>query len=316
MSNSILIHRLPTLGLTRVTGPDARDYLNRRLCQKITDIPVGEGRRAFLLDAVGKMQLDLEVYAQGPDLLLVAPPPGREEVLPQLERFVFSESCSFNDISESYAAFMIAGSHGHDLLGDLDLPVPRVHHIASADDVLVLGSDYALGQCLLLVPAASADDWTQRLIDAARIHGGRQITAEEFTELRILAGQPAWMTDIGPDDMPLDAPSLRHGVHFSKGCFPGQEALARVENLGHPAKCLIRLRSQAKPAGDQLELRDEDTDESVGRLTSWAPHSADHTIIGLALVKWSARDAGRRFNCGDVLFESTGPVPTTEAFGR
>jgi folate-binding protein YgfZ len=315
-AESTSVYPFATLGVTRVAGRDARDYLNRRLCQKIVDIPAGHGRRAFLLDAIGKMQLDLEVYAEEGGLLLLAPAAGRELVIGQLEKYVFTEDCTFEDVSDQYEAFAVMGPRGHELLGEVDVPVPTRHNVVHADGILACGSDYALGECLVLVPRIQLPMWTQCLEQAERASNASVLNREEFEALRIRGGFPAWLTDVTPDDMPLDAPSLRHGVHFNKGCFPGQEALARVENLGHPARCLVRLESRAMPRTGDRVLRDEDTDEEVGRITSIAHDTRHSAVVALGMVKWAAREAGRRFHCGEILFESLGSVHATEALGR
>ncbi len=102
---------------------------------------------------------------------------------------------------------------------------------------------------------------------------------------RIRRGDPRFGVDVGVDGLPAEA-GLEWTIDTTKGCFLGQESVARVRNLGHPPRILLRLRADdTVGAGAPVVSGDEE----VGRVTS-AVADPDGSEL-LALVRWEARDA-------------------------
>src|SRR5207237_9675744 len=136
-------------------------------------------------------------------------------------------------------------------------------------------------------PAEEAGRVRERLGDAFG-----PATDDEVDAWRIARGLPRFGVDAMDDDLPQEA-GLDHAVAFDKGCYLGQEAVAKVRNLGHPRRLVLHLAADgAVSPGDQVR---SDGSE-VGVVTSAAAHR-DGSVV-LARVRWEARDLPLRSACG------------------
>lgn len=256
--------------VVRATGAGHREYLNRRLSQKVVDLADGQMRRATLLGATGLMEGDFELLADGATTYLISPPkdsPAAVEHL--LSKFVFTEDATFQALSDSRLIWAADSSP--------DAPAPGTLQRTGSGSLL-WRSSYVPGGTCLLAPAPAAAEATPAATG----------TRDELHRLRIEAGIPWWGIDCDEKTNPLDA-HLQLAIHDNKGCYPGQEAIARIVNLGHPARQLVGLRFEAggAPAGTALQ---QDGRE-VGRVTSYTDSPA-FGPIALAMVGWNARAAG------------------------
>jgi folate-binding protein YgfZ len=259
---------LSFLAQIRVTGVDRADYLDRRLSQLVRDIAPGEHRAATLMDAVGKMEADLEVHARVEDFLLLAPPHGAGELAALLDRFVFSEDCRFADERGSHVILALVGAQAHAVEGGLP-------------------SRYVPGGVLFRVPAAEGEVLFEHLLARA----ARPVGWTAFNAWRIRHACPWWGIELDRETIPLEA-DLDEALHFDKGCYPGQETIARITNLGHPARKLVVLDGALDApheAGREL-LSPEG--KRAGALASAALLPDAGVVRALAMVKWPHRTAG------------------------
>jgi folate-binding protein YgfZ len=142
----------------------------------------------------------------------------------------------------------------------------------------------------------------ERLLEIGLPGGLRAIGWHAYNMARIEAGTPIFLTDFGPGTLPHETGRrvLDQAVSFSKGCYPGQEVVARMQNLGHPKQVLtgIRIERDAVPMTGAFVLdRDADDAETIGAITSAAPCPMLGNIAGgFAMMQWS------KANVGDVVF--------------
>jgi aminomethyltransferase len=280
----VLRHRPP--GLICAEGKDRLDLLNRMSTNELASLPDGKQRATVLTNPVGQTIDKLQVLAV-PDKLILITNHGKDQaVLGWLNGYIFFQDDVRLSLFEAGwthwglygpSAAAQAGDflESHMLLADGELKTIEAGYAWSAEARLGPGVE------LLLDPDGTAraeDAWPDRHADS--------VDGLVFDVLRIERGVPAAGREILEDTIPLEA-DLWDAVSFTKGCYIGQEIIARLESRGRLAKRLsgVRLDSEAAPPLDLLQAG-----HRVGRLTS-VGHSPELGWIGLALAKPSALEA-------------------------
>jgi folate-binding protein YgfZ len=286
--------------LTKVTasGADHLEYLNRRLSQRVIEMAVGEGLHATQLNAEGRMEAELELFRTGEaESLLVAPPAVGGEYLQLLaDKYVFSEDAKFADATSAWAAFGIVGPRAEALLEQSGVSPLDPNRAIVSIPLPGGGAGYLLrtrflnhGYALLL-PVAAAEAIWRKLQEVVEKSGGRRLGFLAFDTIRVEAGIPWWGIDLNERSIPLEA-DLMSAVHTNKGCYPGQETIAKILNLGHPARKLVGIvwDREDPPAADSALLVDG---KEAGRLSSSTYSPVLQKAIGLAMVRWPHRNVG------------------------
>jgi folate-binding protein YgfZ len=280
---------VPGVACVRVAGRDARDYLHRRLTASIRGLAPAHGIRAGLLTGEGRMLADLLVLCVGSDeFFLLAPPACAPSLAAQVERYVIREDCTIEDMSKAVTVLSVDGPSSAGCFPGLVLDAVGQHvPLPAHPEALVVRSD-SLGIMgySILVPATEAAAVWESL---RKVTGGLcGLSAREA--VRVESGVPLFGADMDETTIPLEA-GLVAIIDFNKGCFPGQEIVARINNLGHPAKVMVGLRLE----GDVPPVAGAEVSAGevvVGRVTSsvWSP--ALSGPAALTTVKWAYREPG------------------------
>jgi tRNA-modifying protein YgfZ len=235
-----------------VNGPEAGAYLNRMVSNDVENLAVGDACEALLLTAKARIVAPMVVWRRGDDdFLLLTEPESGERLERELKRARFAAKCEI---------------------------APEEH-----DSVLVLGGDQPVSNHRNAVANADYGVPAVELLDADPPPGAEEIRAEELERLRILAGTPRLGRELDERVLPAEAGLEHRAISFTKGCYPGQEPVARLHFRGHPNRSL-RLVSL-----DDGELPEYDAElvldgKSVGRITSAAP-DPQRGIVALAYVR-------------------------------
>ena len=241
-------------GFVRVSGPDAADFLQRMLSNDVVALRVGDACEAMLLTPKARVIALLRVLRRrDEDFLLLTEPELRETVRSQLLRARFSAKAEIEP--EEHESFV--------LLGDVARGMPI--------------ADYG-------VPASE-------VLDEAPPAGARAAAEEELERLRILAGTPRHGREIDDRVLPAEAGLVERAVSLTKGCYPGQEPIARLHYRGHANRELrvLEIEGGAVPPYDAELTLDGKT---VGRVTS-AARDGDGRVVALGYVrKHVPADAG------------------------
>ncbi len=126
---------------------------------------------------------------------------------------------------------------------------------------------------------------------------GRPVGWSAYNTARVEAGVPVFHIDFGPTNLPAEAGVVDEAVSFTKGCFPGQEAVARMRNLGHPKKLLVGLRlpGEAIPVAGTQAFDPGDGATVVGAVTSSAVSPLRGSKgVAIAMVRWGKHEPGGR----------------------
>jgi len=271
-----------------IQGPDRLSWLNSLTSQALTGLRPGESSETLLLDVTGRVEHAVRLVDDGETLWLLVDRPEAEGLLGWLESMRFMLRVELADRTADLATI--------GTLGDPPLPlaapnaVPLVWHDPWRA-VTPGGHQYAHGEH----PGAGWS-WSERLVprDAlpsivARVRSGELSVAGTLAAdaLRIAAWRPRFSTEVDERTIPHELDWLRTAVHLSKGCYRGQETVAKVHNLGHPPRRLVMLHLDGSegvlPASGAVVSA---ADREVGAVTSSAVHY-ELGPIALAVVKRS-----------------------------
>jgi len=277
-------------GLLVVSGPDAADYLQGQLTNDIEALEPGDAADAALLDRKGHMQAEIRVLRPGsePDLLLDLEPAGLEAARRHLQMYKIGREVEVSDESEQHSLISLIGPRAVEIAGTAVLSESdcETTKIGGAQCVAV-GSTEGID---LILSAANAEPVREALLAA----GAVEVSPAAAEIVRIEAGRPRFGAEMGTETMPAEAGIVERTVSFTKGCYIGQETVARLHYKGKPNRHLrgLRLSAAAQP-GAVLQLGEKE----VGRLGS-AAISPALGPIGLAILRREA-EPGAELSVGE-----------------
>jgi folate-binding protein YgfZ len=257
-----------------VSGADARAWLDDLVTADLSGLSEGYARHALLLSPTGGVRASFTVSVPDGTILLIQDPMQPTSVQDLLERYVLSSDVILEDRTSALAVFAFPGrTQGPSLPGTAQ------------------STPSCVGKGVDIVATAESYDALLRSLSERFVHAGN----EELEAWRIEAGIPRFGVDALEGDLPQEA-GLSAAVSREKGCFPGQEAVAKVDTLGHPRRVVLALEAEgAASPGDPVMLDGSE----VGEITS-ATVSGDRTLL-LARLRWEARDAELQTELGAKL---------------
>ncbi len=264
----------PGRAVLELTGAEAAEFLQGQISNDVEALEPGQGCYATLLDHKGKLRTDLRVSRLATDRLLVdAEPIGLRPLAHNFEMYSLGRDVKSTDVSDERVVLSLIGPRSHELLAD---PPGRDEHACNeADGVVQVTTD--LGVDLIAYPERAAE--LRASLDAP---DADEPAAEV---LRVERGRPRLGLDMDASTMPQEAGINDRAVSFTKGCYVGQETVARLHYKGKPNRHLRGLRLTGPAAhGDPISLGDK----QVGSVGSVA-ESPVYGQIALALVR---REAG------------------------
>jgi folate-binding protein YgfZ len=273
-------------GKLALTGPDAVEFLNGQVTNELLGLSPGEGCYAAFLTHKGKMLGDLRVLSVGEDaqspteLLLDTERVALQALFDMILRFKVGYRLDLHKRTLQRGLLSLIGPGADSVAGTTGLP-GREHANAPVDiaGTAVLAVRTDVGVDLL----CDADD-SESLLAALRERGGAPVCEEAAECMRIERGRPRYGIDLDDTVIPQEADLNERAVSFTKGCYVGQETVARLYYKGKPNRHLRGLRLSA-PAqtGDELRLGER----ALGRVGSFAS-SPRLGPIALALVRREA----------------------------
>ena len=259
-------------GKLRLTGAEAAEFLQGQVTNDVETLAPGTGCYAALLSHKGKVQLDMRVL-RGDDWIWIDTEPGHEGLMERTVRtFGIGRDVRAEDVTGSHAILSLLGPGARGVL-DAE-PPPDEYAFVHGEHGLYVSTDLGVD---VICPAAEAD--------AVRVAlGVDRVSAEAAECLRVESGRPRFGVDFDSDTIPEEAGLNERAVSFTKGCYVGQETVARLHYKGKPNRHLRGLRlSEPVPSGTELRLGER----VVGRVGSVAD-SPVHGPIALAVVRREA----------------------------
>jgi tRNA-modifying protein YgfZ len=278
------VRRLPDQVL-RVSGDDARSWLNGQITNDVALPAPGAAVYALVVSLKGRVVTDLFVLDRDDTLDLVLPAGQRQRVAEYLDGFIIMEDVELTPVDD-VAIVSVQGPRASEV---------RPEDLAAASFPCVrLDTD----GCDWIVPAVDAERAFVALVAGAKAVGGGMASDHAWELARIRAGVPALGQDFGEDTYPQEAGLKERAVSFGKGCYQGQEAVVMLEHRGKPPKKLVRLAvSAAAPPAPGTPLSDGDGRE-VGRITSAAADPEAQRSLALGYLKRDHACVGERYVAG------------------
>jgi tRNA-modifying protein YgfZ len=290
-------------GKLALTGLQAAEFLNGQVTNDVLALAPGEGCYAAFLTHKGKMLGDLRVLAvaehtQAPagELLLDTERGCLQALFDMITRFKVGYDVQLHKRTLQLSLLSLAGPGARELLMGIDgvraIPAREHDHLAAriaGAPVRLIATALPSGVDVLMDASA------HEAVLAALVRAGAQPVPEEVAEIvRVECGRPRYGVDLDDGVIPQEAGLNERAVSFTKGCYVGQETVARLHYRGKPNRHLRGLRlSKAVPDASELVLGDR----AVGLLTS-SVLSPVHGPIGLALLRREA-EPGTSVEAGD-----------------
>jgi folate-binding protein YgfZ len=262
-------------GKLRLTGPQRAWFLHQILTQAFEDIAPGEARDAAMITAHGRMVGFLETVATDDAILAHFEPELASTFPSEISRYVFATEVEIVDVTAEMGLLLLVGDDWRDVARRV-VPdgIPHETRSVGGDAGYVWLSPSAIGDATAALESA----------------GWRLATEEELELRRIDAGVARWGRDMDSKSFPQEAGIDEWAVHYDKGCYVGQEAMAKIHFRGKVNRRLRRVSAESS-----LQVGSEVTidGQKVGMVTS----AADHR--GLALLRHDV-EPGSRAQAGDV----------------
>ena len=278
-----------------VRGADAAEYLQSQLTNDIEALRPGEGCYAALLDRKGHVQADMRVLRlEGGDaeVWLDLEPEAGEAALRHLRTYSVGRELEIEDVSDRWAITTVIGPRAAEVAGFEGLAPEHAQRFRDWDGVEVLA--VATDSGLDLITRAEGAAPLRKLLGSA---GAVEVSEEAAEIVRLESGRPRFGAEISSASMPAEVGIVERAVDFEKGCYIGQEPVARLHYRGKPNRMLRGLRlSGSARRGDPLTLGERE----VGTIGT-ACLSPAHGPIALAVVRREAQP-------GDTLRVGDGTV--------
>ena len=251
----------------RVGGVDRASWLHALLSQNIQGQPVGASVEALLLDPQGHVEQDIHLVIADDAIWLWVGAERGQALVAWLQRMVFRSKVEIDDVSNRYAIVATIGS---------PLATAELHWNDPWPATAAGGFRYASAEAT----AHAAADWNY-FENLVAIGATDAVFADlepagtsALDALRIAAHRPA-EPELDDRTLPHELDLLATAVHLSKGCYRGQETVAKVHNLGHPPRRLVLLHldgsgHELPTVGDEVRL--VGAEAARGRITSTATH--------------------------------------------
>jgi len=241
-------------GKLRVGGKNAVQFLNGLVSNDVKSLAPGDGALAAFPTLQGKLAALCRIYNTGEDLLLELDAINREKIFKNLSRFVPAGEFFVTDASDRLALISLQGPRAAALLEALTGQAAgegefKISTREIAGTKLLAASHRRCGEVGhdLFVEADAAAEVKRAILDRGKEFGARAVGEAAFEVARIEAGVPREGVDAGEEYIILES-ELEQAVSYTKGCYLGQEVIARIHWRGQPAKRLRGLLVEM-PAG-------------------------------------------------------------------
>lgn len=280
----------------RVTGADRIAFLHRMVTCDVKALAPGGAATGLFLTAKGRVVSEFLLAVLPDRVEMLAPAAARPGLRDGLARFVVADDALLEDRGGAAGLIALVGPRAAAaaarLLGG---PLPAIPDPGAAE-VRAAGGPALLLRCRraglpsveLLADAAALPALLAAVGEAARSEGGGPVGESELEVLRIENGVPRLGAEFGAETLPQEA-GLESSVSFTKGCFLGQEPVARLQTQGHTNRGLAGLLPESLPAPGDAVLA---AGKEIGRVTSAVASPTLGRPIALALLRHEASAPG------------------------
>jgi aminomethyltransferase len=274
-----------TWGRLKFTGKSRVEFLHRMSTNDLLRLTSGQGAGTVFITPLARVIDRTIVYVRADDVLMLTSRGNQPRVAQWLRKYIFfNDDVQIKDVTDETGMISIYGATVNQVIAHLtgeDLTALPLHHwrdarIAGVEAMIARADPIAGGGFHLIIDRAAQTQLWQPLLDNRVV----PLSEETYQVLRIEAGQPEFRRELGDDYIPLEA-NLWNDVSFKKGCYTGQEIIARMESRQKLAKRLVGLRFAERVTLPAALWSD---DHEAGVVTSVA-HSPALGWIGLGYLR-------------------------------
>jgi folate-binding protein YgfZ len=272
----------------QLIGPDAKSFLNSFCTNNIASLEAGCGCEAFVTNVKGRVLNHVAVFVTDRDLWLETGPCDEDALVAHFDRYVIREKVEFLRHTKDLGELLLAGPCSarllHDVLGLTGELGLWQHGLGQwADEAVVVrrcGIVLQPGYLVSAIRSFLPQLW-QAFVQAGAVAAGAQV----FHACRIQAGYPLYGVDLTVDNFAQEAGRTTEAISFTKGCYLGQEPIARLDALGHVNRllCSLDIASESPPEPGARVVNDQG--ETVGTVTSAARLMGSQRSVALALLR-------------------------------
>ena len=275
----------------QVSGPGRAKFLHNLITQDVNHLKPGEGREAFVTSPQGKILGYISILVFDDRIMVRTEPESASLILPHLQKYGVFDEVTIEDVSPRSFEYHIAGPHTGQVLrragGEPPAPGDLGHHLSLLGGVgvrVVREHLVGLDGLTLIADADQADAVSEAIFKAGATFGLTTLDDDAFEALRIEWGTPAAGRDVTPDNLPQEVARDDRAINFVKGCYLGQETVARIDALGHVNKLLrgLKIPGNQAPAPGTTMASDG---KVVGTITTAAVLPGLARIVALGYVR-------------------------------
>ena len=294
----------------QLTGDDRATFLHRIISNDVEGLSIGQGTYAMLLTHRGKIIADLNIYVLEDAITIDTAPETAENIFNELDKYIIADDVELSDVTEEIGAIAVHGPKSSVLVQSVlnmsDLAtLPERHSCIREVDAFFqhpiacvsTNATGEVGYTLYTAAEALASLWEALMTKGAQFNI-QPIGWNALESLRIEAGIPRYGTELTDAVIPLEA-ELEHAIDFEKGCYIGQEIVARMKYRGHPNRLLRGIEiDDSSTSQDGCELRPGAKIFNAGKEVGWLTSATFAPTLGkqiaLGYVRIAVTEAGSR----------------------
>ncbi|MEM6822738.1 MAG: hypothetical protein AAF558_12460 [Verrucomicrobiota bacterium] len=250
----------------RFTGADRHRYLNGQTTNDVTNLTPGHARHAAVCNAKGKMQGEIWIGCDSECLLVDFPEPLSDSLPTRLEKYIIADDVEVEAPDSRLVGF----------------------HLIAPEEPTIPDSIYTFASTRF-----GEDGWDIWFLETPSLPNSiPQASRESIDWFRIQQGIPQWGTDIDESNLPPEAYREKETISYQKGCYIGQEIIARIKSIGKVKRklCLVSGTTPLSPSTEIL-----DGDRVIGHISSCQQKANDtSTVMAIAMVRQPFCEPGQR----------------------
>ena len=307
----------------QLTGDDRATFLNRIISNDVEGLSAGQGTYAALLTHRGKIIADLNIYVLEDAIVIDSAPETAENLFSELDKYIIADDVALSNLTAETGAIAVHGAKSWELvqsalsMSDLATLPERHSCVRKADasfehPIVCVRTDATgeVGYTLHTTAEALTSLWEALMAEGSQFNV-QPIGWDALESLRIEAGIPRYGAELTDAVIPLEA-ELEHAIDFEKGCYIGQEIVARMKYRGHPNRLLRGIEiDDTSMLQDGCKLRPGarvfNGEKVVGWITStsFAPTLGKNVALGYVRIAVTEVGSRVQIETSDGLVDAT-----------
>lgn len=272
------------------SGLDTEEFLHRMLSNRVKELKPGEGAYNTFLTRQGKFISDLYMYKSETFVVASVAPGTADTLAEEIDRFIIMDQVEVANETENSFCFGLFGPSSRDILSETGIgePSPEEHSHTTSDNMMI-ARELWTGEngYLLMGPRENADSAWCALSDA----GANPAGVAAFESLTLEAGVPLFGKDMTSAVNPMQAGLEEKAIDFEKGCYIGQEVIAKIKYLGQVNRGLVGLKvsGETTPEAGAAVYSDE---KNIGSITRAAYCPTVDAILAFSYLPRAHMETG------------------------